>query len=439
MQIPAYVIEVINTLRKDGKQAFMVGGCVRDLSIGKEPADYDVTTSATTDEIKSLFQKTVPIGEKHGTVAVLLGGGTVEVSTYKGQNHRHDENAILLMDDLLLRDFTINAMALDESGNIIDPFGGLDDLKNKLIRAPRDLACDRFSEDPLRMMRAIRFCSIYGFSLHPTVRTAIAEHSDLILTISPERIREELNRILRSRQPASGIRLLFTTGLLVHILPEVIPMVGFNQRNSRHDKDVFEHTLAVLEAVPSNLNVRLAALLHDIGKPMTFTVDENGVGHFYMHHLEGKSIAETILRRLKYDNQTIHDVTILVSEHMSRFPKIRNASLKRLINRVGDHNLEDLLNLQRADILGSAPPFDFSQLDAMQAGIHQIRYDNPPMNVKDLAIGGNDLMEIGFAPGPIIGQVLEALLNIVLDDPETNDRETLLSLALNITDFEVGR
>lgn len=432
MQIPACVIEVINILQKDGKQAFMVGGCVRDLALGQEPSDYDVTTSATTDEIKALFPKTVPIGEKHGTVAVLLGGGTVEVSTCKGQNHRHDENAILLMQDLLLRDFTINAMALDESGNIIDPFGGLQDLANKLIRAPRDLAHDRFIEDPLRMMRAIRFCSTYGFSLHPTVRTAITEHSDLIMTVSPERIREEFNRILISGQPASGIKLLLATGLLAHILPEVIPMVGFNQRNSKHDKDVFEHSMAVLEAVPANLKVRLAALLHDIGKPMTYTVDQNGVGHFYMHHIEGKKIAENILRRLKYDNQTINDVTILVAEHMSRFAKIRNVSLKRLINRVGVHNLEDLFNLQRADIFGSAPPFDFSALEAMQASINHIRNENPPMNVKDLAIGGQDLMENGFQPGPLIGQVLEELLNIVLDDPEKNDRATLLSLALKI-------
>ncbi len=435
MQIPVYVMEVLKTLQKNGQQALLVGGCVRDLILGKEPADYDVASSATVEEIKSLFPKTAAIGEKHGTVAVILTGGIVEVSTYKRRKDCRADPSLMLMEDLMQRDFTINAMAMDEAGSLIDPYGGLIDIENKLIRAPQNLACERFRDDPLRMMRAVRFCTTCDYVLHQTVSRAITELHDLIKGVSPERIQEELNRILISEQPSRGIKLLLSTGLLAHILPEAVATVGFDQRNSRHDKDVFHHTMAVIDAVPPKLKLRMAALLHDIGKPASFTVDENAVGHFYKHHLEGKEITENILRRLKYDKRTIDDVSILVSEHMSRFPRIRNGSLKRLINRVGDDNLEDLFDLQRADILASAPPFDFSELEAMQADINRICCQNPPMQLQDLAVNGNDLLDIGFKPGRVIGLLLKDLLDIVLDDPEKNNRETLLSLALNIADL----
>ncbi len=427
MLLPSYVVEVLNTLRHNGNQAFVVGGCIRDVLMGRVPTDYDVATSATPEVTVSLFQKTVPIGEKHGTIAVLVDGGTVEVSTFKGYKTEVEPS---LYWDLLYRDFTVNAMAIEENGELYDPFGGQEDIKNKVIKSPENKSRERFSEDPLRMMRAIRFCSTHGFLLHPTVTMAITELHDAILTVSFERIREELNRILTSDLPSLGIGLLLKTGLLAHILPEAIAMVDFNQRSIWHDKDIYQHTMAVIEAVPPRLNVRLAALMHDIGKPMTFTVDENGVGHFYEHQIEGGRITKNIMRRLKYDNQTIEDVTILVTEHMSRFFKVRNASLKRLINRVGDHNLVDLFDLQRADTIGSAPPFNFSELDAMQAGINHIYYEKPPMKVKDLAVNGNDLMGIGFKPGPEMGRVLEALLKLVLDDPKKNDRNILLNHAI---------
>ena len=427
MQIPAYVFKVTNTLKQNGKQALLVGGCVRDLLMGSEPADYDVATSATTQEIVSLFRKTVPIGERHGTIAVLIDGFTVEVSIFKG--YAHEEGLAGLEQDLSLRDFTVNAMAVDENGSLYDPFGGQEDLKKKIIRSPRNEPEQRFIEDPLRMMRAIRFCSSFGFSLHPNTYKAIAKKHALIQKVAPERIRKELNRILISDRPSRGIRLLLETGLLQHVMHEVMSMVDFDQRNKRHNKDVFEHTMAVLEAVPSRLNVRLAALLHDIGKPLTFSIDEYGVGHFYGHHLEGRKIVESLMNRLKYDNKTIEDVSVLVVEHMSRFPKIRDASLKRLVNRVGEHNLDDLFDLQKADILGSSPPFDFSELDAMREGIDRILNEKSPMRKKDLDIKGYDLIAIGFQPGPEMGKVLEALLDVVLEDPDKNDRATLLKMA----------
>lgn len=430
MKIPSYVVKVISALKHNGKQAFVVGGCVRDLLMGSEPADYDVSTSATTQEIMSFFQKTVPIGERHGTVAVLIDGFTVEVSTFKGYAYvGSGENRAALKQDLALRDFTVNAMAFDENGILYDPFGGREDLKKRIIRSPRNEPEQRFREDPLRMMRAIRFCSTLGFLLFPDTYEAIAGQNSLIQRVAPERIRQELNRILVSNRPSQGIRLMLETGLLQYVAPEVMSMVGFDQRNKRHDKDVFEHTMAVLEAVPPRLNVRLAALLHDIGKSTTFSMDKNGVGHFYGHHLEGRRMVEDIMRRLKYDNKTVGDVAILVVEHMSRFPKVRKASLKRLVNRVGEHNLNDLFDLQRADILGSAPPFDFSELDAMREGIDRILNEKPPMEKKDLAINGHDLIELGFQPGLEMGKVLNLLLDIVLEDPDKNERNTLLTIA----------
>jgi len=268
-----------------------------------------------------------------------------------------------------------------------------------------------------------------GFSLHPNTYEAIIKKSSLLPRVAPERIREELNRILVSHHPCRGIRLLLETGLLQHVMPEAMPMVGFNQRNKRHNKDVFEHTMAVLEAVPPRLNVRLAALLHDIGKPLTFSIDENGIGHFYSHHIKGRRMAEDIMRRLKYDNKTIADVSVLVAEHMSRFPKVRNASLKKLVNRVGEHNLGDLFDLQRADILGSAPPFDFSELDAVRDGLDRIHHEKPPMTQKDLAINGHDLIKIGFQPGPQMGRVFDLLLDAVLEDPDKNNHTALVSIA----------
>ncbi|MDD4238480.1 MAG: HD domain-containing protein [Desulfotomaculaceae bacterium] len=429
MEMPAYLVKVISTLKQNGYQAFVVGGCVRDILMGNEPADYDVATSATVQEIRSLFRKTVPTGEKHGTVAVLIDGFTVEVSTFK--SYELGESSTGLEQDLSLRDFTVNAMAVDENGSLYDPFGGKQDLLNKIIKSPRNEPEQRFMEDPLRMLRAIRFCSTFGFSMYPDTYQAITKHYALLQKVAPERIRGELNLILLSGLPALGIRLMLETGLLQQVLPEAV--AGFAQRSIRHNKNVFEHTLAVVEGVPSRLKVRLAALLHDIGKPNTFSIDENGVDHFYGHHLEGQKMVENILRRLKYDNKTIGDVSVLVGEHMSRYPKVRNSSFKKLINRVGKHNLEDLFDLQKADIMGAAPPYDFSELDDIQAGINQILSERLPMSIKDLAVKGDDLIEIGFEPGPELGRVLDLLLEEVLEDPDKNERAILLGLAAKNT------
>ncbi|MEN6349118.1 MAG: HD domain-containing protein [Syntrophomonas sp.] len=429
MQLPSHIKEILNTIKEQGQEAFLVGGCVRDILMGMKPVDYDVTSSAAKAEIMSLFPKTVPVGKKFGTVAVVTNHGIVEVSTYKGQEDHLSSGPQGLEKDLLLRDFTINAMAMDEEGLVFDPYGGRQDLKNKLIRAPEDEARERFAEDPLRMMRAVRFYSTLEFSLHSSVYEAIKKNAALLPGVAIERVQNELNRILTSNRPARGLRLLNETGLLGQFLPEVAAMVNFDQRNFRHDKDLFEHTMAVLEAVPPGIKVRLGALLHDIGKTVTFTVDDDGVGHFYGHHVEGAGIASRILKRLRYDNQTVEDVSSLVLYHMSRFAGLRDTGLKKLILEVGEHNLEDLFDLQKADTLGSAPPFEFANLEIMQAGINKILREKLPLSLNDLLVNGNDLIDRGFQPGPFLGEVLNNLLETVLEDPDKNQRELLLEMA----------
>jgi len=320
-------------------------------------------------------------------------------------------------------------MAMNVSGRIYDPWGGQTDLKNRVLSATGNQAQERFSEDPLRMMRAIRFCTAYGLDIIPATYEMILKYHHLLNKVSGERVREELNRILLSNQPALGIRMLLESGLMHYIIPELEAMVGFDQRTFRHNRDLLEHSLAVLEGVPPRLNVRLAALLHDIGKPACFTIDEDGKGHFYGHHLEGMTVCREILQRLRYDKQTSENVSLLVGEHMSRFSRLRNASIKKLIMRVWKHNLQDLLDLQRADIIGSAPPYDFSELEIMEAEIKRILMEMQPLEIKDLAVNGSDLIAMGFVPGPALGEALQGLLEIVLEDPGKNQKDMLLEIA----------
>ncbi len=430
MILPEPLLNVINTLAKRGCQTFLVGGYVRDMLLHREPQDYDLLTSASLEEIEESFSKTVAIGAQHGSLLVIVDDLKIDISTMQvDRSITLAANHSSLEKDLARRDFSINAMALDLHGNICDPWSGQQDLQNKIIRATLNRARELFSEDPLRMMRAIRIFSVYGFTIEPHTYAAIIECHRLLAQVAPERIREELNRILRSERPAQGIRMLQECGLIPYIIPELAPMVGLDQRNFRHNRDLFEHSLAVLEGVPARLNVRLAALLHDIGKPGCFTVDEGGIGHFYGHHLEGIGISQKILKRLKYDQQTIDDVSMLVGAHMSRYAKLQDASLKKLIKQVGQDNLPDLFALQKADIIGSAPPYDFSELDKMESDTRKILGEGLPLEIKDLAVNGTDLITLGYDPGPILGAVLSELLELVLDDPAKNQRTNLLEIA----------
>jgi tRNA nucleotidyltransferase (CCA-adding enzyme) len=425
-------------LEENNFQAYLVGGGTRDNFLNREAKDYDVATSATPQQVKQLFDKVIPTGEKHGTVTVLIRENSVEVTTLRKdgiyEDYRHPTEVFFtdnLKEDLARRDFTINALAVDLNGKVYDYFGGLEDLKKGEIKAVGE-PNDRFKEDPLRMMRAIRFACQLDFYINIYTLISISTNSELINKISAERIRDELCKILLSNYPEFGIRALLDTNILKYIIPELCECNNFDQYNIHHDKNVFDHIMEVLSNTPNILNVRLAALLHDIAKPKTFTLDKNNQGHFYGHHIDGAEIAEEILRRLKFDNKTIEAVKILVFEHMSRYDFLRVASIKKFINRVGIENLNNLFELQIADIKGSASPHDFNKVIELREKVEEILTKEEPLTVKNLAINGHDLIDLGFTPGIEMGNILKYLLERVLENPELNTKDNLKSMVIKI-------
>lgn len=430
--IPEEVKLIFNTLNDNGFEAFIVGGSVRDTLLNREILDWDITTSAKPENIISLFPNTIPTGIKHGTISVRVNNKSYEVTTYRIDgnytDNRHPDNVTFtesIYEDLSRRDFTINSMAYNFESGIIDPFNGVEDLKNKIIRAV-GLPNLRFSEDALRMLRAIRFSTKLNFSIEEATFNAIKSNSSLITDISLERIREEINKILLSDKPSIGIELLKETNLLKYIFPEFIPTIGFNQHNPHHDKDIFYHTLAVLDYSPNRLLVRLAALLHDIGKPNCFTIDKKGIGHFYNHDIESGKIAKEILIRLRYDNDTIRKVVTLITEHMCLFKGSKESTLKGLIVRVGKHNLEDLFDLLIADRLGHKMHSDLGEINLLREKAMSIIASGDPLAINDLDISGLDLINLGFNKGPIIGEILQYLLTLVIVNPIKNKKALLI-------------
>ena len=432
MEIPNVVEYVLNHLEYNGFQGYLIGGSVRDIFNYKSPKDYDICTNATPEQVKSLFAKSYDTGLKHGTVTIVLKDEYLEVTTLRKEgiykDNRSPEEVFYtnsLKEDVARRDFTINSIAIDVNRNVYDYFGGLKDIENKIIRAVGN-PDQRFNEDALRLMRAIRLSAQHDFDIEENTLQAIIKNAYLIQMISKERTRDELCKILLSDYPGYGIEMLERTRLLQYIIPELCECVGFNQRNIHHDKDVFEHTLSVLNNSPKILNVRLGALLHDIGKIKTFSIDDNGNGHFYGHHIEGAIIAEEILKRLKFDNKTIENVVILVRYHMDRYDKIRTTNIKKFINRIGIDNINDLFELQIADVLGSAKEYqDFSNVISLKEQCFKILNEKQPLTVKDLAINGHDLMNIGIQQGKEIGIALNWLLEMVLINPNLNNYEDL--------------
>ena len=434
-KIPKNVLYVLNTLQANNYNSYLVGGCVRDLLLGRQPKDYDITTSALPKQVKTLFPHVVLTGEKHGTVTVVTNEGNVEVTTMRKdgiyKDNRHPETVEFtnnIVCDLSRRDFTINAIAFSINGNIIDPYNGIKDLKQKIIKTVGN-PDERFNEDGLRMMRAIRFACQLGFIIEEGTVFSITVNKYLINNISAERIRDELCKILISNKPSVGIDLLRITGLLDIIIPEIGNMVDFDQHNPNHDKNVYEHTLAVLNEVSNNITVRLAALLHDVGKPETFSLDENGIGHFYGHHMRGYDIAKNILQRLKFDNKTIDIVCVLIKEHMSRYDFLRTSNIKKFINRVGIDNLDSLFELQIADIKGSKPPHDINNVLKLKEEAKRVIEEKQPLTVKDLVINGYDLINLGIKPGRNMGLLLKEMLELVLENHELNNREYLIEYA----------
>ncbi|STB01099.1 CCA tRNA nucleotidyltransferase [Clostridium baratii] len=435
--IPSNVKYIIDEFYKNNYEAFMVGGCIRDTLLCKTPKDYDIATSAKPEITEKLFEKTIPTGIKHGTVTVLIDNEPYEVTTYRTEgeykdNRRPDEVYFVsdIKEDLSRRDFTINAFAYNSREGLKDFFGGLDDLNNRLIRSVGD-ANKRFNEDALRMLRAIRFSTQLNFDIEENTLNAIKDNKDLIKNISAERIRDELCKILISNNVRTGLNLLKECGLLQIVIPEIVPSIGFDQKNMHHFEDVFNHTLSVIEKCPEDLNIRLAALLHDIGKPDVFFIDDKGNGRFFGHNTKSEKITRDILNRLRFDNKTIKSVCILVREHMNVLDNASNLAIKRLINRVSKENIYSLLALQKADILSLKDPnVALYKVSDMRTKIDNIIDSNTPLTVKDLAIDGGKLIkELQIKPGKLVGDILNYLLELVLKNPELNNYDSLITEA----------
>lgn len=442
IQLPEKVNTIIQTLQEHGYEAYAVGGCVRDSLLGREPGDWDITTSASPEETKKLFARTVDTGIEHGTVTVLLGKEGFEVTTYridgKYEDSRHPTEVIFtrnLREDLLRRDFTINAMAYNDTDGIVDIFGGMDDLKRKIIRCVGN-ARERFGEDALRIMRGVRFAAQLGFSLEKETKEAMAELAPTLEKISAERIQTELVKLLVSDSPEL-IREAYHLGITAVILPEFDEMMRTGQETKYHRYDVGEHTVQAVCNVPPDKVLRLTMLLHDVAKPEMKTVDADGTAHFKGHDIRGEQKAKEILRRLKFDNDTIHKVTKLVRWHDYRMPAEKK-NVRKAMSKISAELFPMYLLVKRADILAHSMyrrEEELENLSGLQKCYEEIVADHECVSLKQLAVTGTDLIGIGMKPGKQIGEVLNELLRIVLEYPEFNNKEHLLRFVQNRFDI----
>ena len=424
MKIPAKVSYILERLAENGFEGYIVGGCVRDGLLGLEPNDYDITTSATPDDMHRIFEKYSDTGLQHGTVTIIIDHEGFEVTTYRTESlysdHRHPDEVRFsrnVRDDLSRRDFTINAMAYNHTG-LLDLFGGRQDLENGIIRAVGN-ADERFEEDALRILRAIRFASRFGFEIEEQTRKAIFAHKDDLQYVSAERICKETDEILCSRYAEKYLREY--AEVFAVFLPEIRVMFDFPQNHKYHIYDLWQHTLKVIEACPAKLSLRWAALLHDIGKPEVRTTGENGRNRYLGHAQASARIAEGIMERLRMDKKTSRSVVALIENH-DDLPKAR-----RLLNRMGEDAL-DLIALKKADSLAQNPLYSNpGQYDALEAEVRKLIEEQAAVQISDLKINGDDLMALGYQ-GKQIGDKLNEILDSVLDG-YPNEREELLKLA----------
>lgn len=430
--------EVLGRLEKAGYESYLVGGFVRDKIMGRASSDVDISTKARPEKIEEVFRdlKIIDVGKKFGTIRVIGHGQEYEITTFRKDFSYKDKRrpgqvvfANNIESDLQRRDFTINAMAL-RNNELIDPFGGQNDIKEKIIRAVGN-PHERISEDYLRALRAVRFAANLGFDIERNLEEAIRKNYKNLAYISVERQAAELDKILIGPDPARGIMLLDKLGLLEEILPEVKEMVGFNQHSPYHYLDCFDHSLKVLKGTPPDLVTRLAALFHDTGKPATFFLDEEGNGRFFGHQKISQEIAEKRLKYLKYPKKTIEDVGILIGRHMDSSNPYTEKSVARLLRRIGEDNLRRLFDLQEADILATVHD-DISNIEKGRILLKEILERKPVLSRKDLAINGKDLIGLGFEQGPLLGEILKEIERRVFEENLKNDRETLLAIARNI-------
>lgn len=438
IHIPTGARKIIARLEQHGYEAYIVGGCVRDSLMGKRPSDWDICTSARAEEMMALFEdkRVIPTGIQHGTLAILAEDGAYEVTTFRidGEylDHRHPKSVAFtreLAEDLSRRDFTINAMAWHPERGLIDLFGGVEDLRDRLVRAVGD-PVQRFNEDGLRMLRMVRFATVLDFDYDPATYDAVRKQGHLLQYISKERIQVELNKILLAAHPARGLEDLYTLGMYPYIIPMMCHTVGFAQRGGHHFLDVFEHSLLAVGVIAPELVLRLTMLLHDIGKPFVWDSSESlSYDRFDDHAAVSAKLAGKILRDLKYDNATRKDVVELIAHHNDiLLPDPVN--VRRALARLGEVQTRRLVQVKVADLIAHDLAGEREKILALFAEISDVIDEvvarGDCTSVKALAIGGQDMMALGLS-GRAIGQMLNAALELVLEKPEMNTRETLLN------------
>lgn len=432
MRLPEYVRSCLDRLEEAGFAAYAVGGCVRDSLLGLTPHDYDLCTAAKPETIRDLFSDhpLVLAGLKHGTVGVVTEQGVVEITTFRTEgdyrDHRHPAWVAFAEDieqDLARRDFTVNAMAYSPKRGFADPFGGQADLKRRILRAVGDPRT-RFREDALRILRGVRFAVKYRLQPEEATLSAMEALSPLMDTLAAERIFEELCKLLPLVTPEDLLRF---TPILCRVIPELTPTVGFAQHTPHHVHDVYTHTAQVTGNVPRELTLRWAALLHDIGKPRTFQLDEAGQGHFYGHAQLSADMTNEILLRLKAPTQLRQDVCLLIRQHMTPLTPDKKL-LRRRMSQYGPELLRQQLALQEADFGGKGVIDSDPDFSGIRQLMEELIREDACLKVTDLAINGRDLMALGFS-GPAIGQCLNSLLQQVLDEQLPNEKEALLKAA----------
>ena len=431
--LPQPVKYVLERLGRAGFAAYAVGGCVRDTLLGRTPCDWDVTTAARPEQVLALFEGyAVPTGLQHGTVTVRAGEMHIEVTTFRADgaytDHRRPDEVFFsqrLEDDLCRRDLTVNAMAMDVRGHITDLFGGREDLQNGILRCVGDPE-RRFEEDALRILRTLRFAAVLGFAIEPATAAALRRKAPLLTYIAPERVLSEMDRLLCGAYVLPV--LLGYPEVLGVCLPEITPCVGFDQRNRHHIYDVWAHTAYAVAAAPAEKVLRWATLLHDVGKPACFTMDEGGVGHFYGHPAISAELAETVCRRLRMDNRTAEQVVTLVRWHDRDIPRTEKA-IARAVSQLGEETFRQLLEVKRADNAAQSPDDRPRLVDIQRAEdiLDALLARRQCFSLRELAVDGRDMMALGLR-GRDIGAALQFLLDAVLDGA-ANDREALLALA----------
>ena len=429
--IPENVQYIIRILHGAGYRAWCVGGCVRDTLLGRLPQDWDVASNARPEQLMALFgPDAVPTGIPHGTVTVVRGS-PVEVTTLRRdgeyRDNRHPMEVTFtesLEEDLARRDFTINAMAMDLAGEITDPFGGREDLRRGLLRCVGD-GGKRMREDALRIMRGLRFASTMPLRIEEGTERALRENRALLRHIAVERVRDELTKLLCGNRAAEV--LLSYSDILGVVIPEILPAVGFDQRNPHHCYTVWEHTARAVGSAPPDPLLRYTLLLHDLGKPGTFSLDEAGIGHFYAHGRRSAQLAEEVCRRLRMDNATRETVVLLVEMHDVEIP-MTEKSIRRMLRRIGEENLRRLLQVKRADNLAQHPDYRYRQtgIDQLETLLNLVLQEEQCFSLRSLSVKGNDLTAIGMK-GKEVGDTLNTLLDMVVEDKLPNDREILLS------------